>query len=213
MKAGRDALTIRRFDDAIKHFARAAQIRPGDEQAAALLRKAQQGREDALADAARKQDAQKEAEFKRLMTQGRTAMQAKRYDDAVKLFSQAVKLDPKDAGAARALEDAREELKGKAGKQAEYNKHIQAGANLEQQQRFQEAVKSYQEALRLAPGDVQAQTGIRRAEFAHFMGEGRRALNGKRFNEAERAFLEALQRVPGHPEAMKGLQTARQGKK
>jgi tetratricopeptide (TPR) repeat protein len=97
MNAGRQALTAKRFDDAVRSFTDAAKLQPGDPAAAAMLKEV---------DKARK------AEYARLMAQGKAAMNAKKYDDAVKAYTEALKALPSDAAATSALKEANQALQG-----------------------------------------------------------------------------------------------------
>jgi tetratricopeptide (TPR) repeat protein len=89
---------------------------------------------------------------------------------------------------------------------------MQAAAGFEKQQKYAEAVRAYQEALRLVPGDAPAGAALRNAQFAQAMAEGRKALGLKRFPDAVREFERALQLAPGNPEALKALKQAKEGK-
>jgi tetratricopeptide (TPR) repeat protein len=94
----------------------------------------------------------------------------------------------------------------------EYLKQMQAAAGFEKQQKYAEAVRAYQEALRLLPGGAAGGVALRNAQFAQAMAEGRKALTGKRFPDAVREFERALQLSPANPEATKALQQAKEGK-
>jgi tetratricopeptide (TPR) repeat protein len=95
--------------------------------------------------------------------------------------------------------------------QAEYGKQMQAGAALEKQQKFADAARAYQEALRWQPGDARA-AALRNAQFAQHMADGKRLLAARRFPDAAREFDEALKLVPADAEAKALLARARAGK-
>jgi colicin import membrane protein len=97
MNAGRQALAAKRFDDAVRSFTDASRLQPGDPAAAAMLKEV---------DKARK------ADYARLMAQGKAAMTAKHYEDAVKAFTDALKAQPGDAAATGALKEANQALQG-----------------------------------------------------------------------------------------------------
>src|SRR5262249_36806417 len=63
--------------------------------------------------------------------------------------------------------------------QAEYNRHMQAGAALEKQQKFAEAMKAYQEALKLMPQDAKAAAALRTAEFSQHMAGAQKTLTAR----------------------------------
>ena len=116
MNAGRQALATKRWDDAARAFAEAGRLQPGDPGAAAMLKEVDRARSAAKAAAdaevrRRQQEEQaRRAEFTRLMGQGKAAMTAKRYEEAVKAYTDALKLQPGDAGATAALKEANQAL-------------------------------------------------------------------------------------------------------
>jgi tetratricopeptide (TPR) repeat protein len=89
---------------------------------------------------------------------------------------------------------------------------MQAAASFEKQQKYPEAIKAYQEALRLVPNDAKATASLKGAQYAGHMFEGRKAANAKRFPDAIREFEEALKLSPNNPEATGALKRAREGK-
>jgi tetratricopeptide (TPR) repeat protein len=116
LKAGRDALAARRFPEAVQSFAEAGKVRPGDPEAAKLLREAQQAQQATL-DAQKKAEADRQAqaaaaahraEYSRRMTQGRAALTAGRFDEAVQQFTEAGQFQPGDPEAAAALKQAQQ---------------------------------------------------------------------------------------------------------
>jgi tetratricopeptide (TPR) repeat protein len=104
IKAGREALAAQRYDDAIRHFTEAGQVLPGDARAAQLLRQARQAKTDSLAlkDGLEK----RQEELARLLAIGQAAMQAQRFEEAIRAYTEATRLDPQDADAARLLREA-----------------------------------------------------------------------------------------------------------
>jgi tetratricopeptide (TPR) repeat protein len=225
--AGQQALTAKRYDDAVKAFGEALRLTPGDPTAARLLGQAQASAQQARAaqdlEAKRKaEEQQRQAEFTRLLTQGQAAQAAKRYADAVRAYTDALKLRPGEPTASRLLREAQaQEAASRTPPpppgpspqaRAEYAKRMQAGAALEKQQKLADAVKAYQEALTFLPGDAPATEGYRRSNYALHMGEGQRQLTARRFAEAIREFEAALQVRPGDPAATDALKRARAGK-
>jgi tetratricopeptide (TPR) repeat protein len=96
--------------------------------------------------------------------------------------------------------------------QAEYGKQMQAGAALEKQQKFADAARAYREATRWQPGDARAAAALRNAQFAQQMSDGKKLLAARRFPDAARAFDEALKLVPTDAEAKALLARAKAGK-
>ena len=88
---------------------------------------------------------------------------------------------------------------------AYYAKQIQAAAAYEKQQKYDEAMAAYKEALRYVPNDREATAGL------HLAG-GQKALKAKRFIDAAKEFQEVLKVSPTNAEAANGLKQARQGR-
>src|SRR5262249_24915860 len=150
--------------------------------------------------------------------QGQGALGAKHYDEAVKTFGDALKLQPGDAEATKALHNAttlRDAVKTPSQPMIPargYSKQMQAGARREQQQKYPEAVLALTEALRLMPGDAKATTGLHNAEFAQHVGAAHTAHAAKRFAEAISEYEEALRLQPGNADVTAALKRAKEGK-
>lgn len=214
----RQALTAKRFDEALLALGEADKLIPNDKDVAALRKQAEAGKSDALADAKKLEDQKRmAAEYNRLMTLGQKAMTGKRYTEAAKAFADALKVQPNDAAAGRGMADAQKAIDDaknppKPDPKAEYSKQMQNGANAEKQQRWDDAMKAYQEALRLVPNDAKANQGLKNAEYQQHMGEGQKAQKAKRFNDAVREFEAALKAKPNDPTATDALKRAKTGK-
>jgi cytochrome c-type biogenesis protein CcmH/NrfG len=93
--------------------------------------------------------------------------------------------------------------------------------------RFEDAIKAYQDALRLYPDDVEAAKGLsaarsaleeqaqvqkegekRQAEFTRLMEEGQEAMKNRQLARAAQAFDNALRLLPDNPSATKALREA-----
>jgi tetratricopeptide (TPR) repeat protein len=248
VKLGRDALAARRFDDAVRSFTEAGKVQPGDAAAAALRKQAEQGQLDARRaqeqETAKKlQEQKRQQDFTRLMTAGRSALAQKRYGEAIQAYTDALKVVPGDPGGTRALQDARAAQTAAATPPpvksppppvkspppppvkspppppvkspappvppAAYTQQMQAGAALEKQKKYAEALKAYQAALRAAPGDAKANAAV---QFTQHMDQGLKLLQAGRNAEAAREFEAALRAAPGNAEAQNSLNQARNGK-
>jgi tetratricopeptide (TPR) repeat protein len=289
IKAGNDALTVKRYDEAIKAFTEAGRLSPGDKAAAAGLQQAERakaaaqatanaeskrkeemqkrladynllmkqaqtalagkqyaeaaklfgdalklmpgdvaarkGQTDAqrLLDIERTESRQKEeqkkrqAEYARLMNAGQAALAARRYEDAVKAYGDALKLMPGDAAASKALAEANKALdaakkpmpKTPPPPPAAYTRALMNAAALEKQQKWADAVRWYKEALRLVPGDSKATTS---QEFAQHMDDGQKHAAARKFADAVKDYEAALKVIPNQPDATAALKRAREGK-
>jgi len=217
MKAGRDAYMARRFDDSVKAFSDAARLMPGDRDATACLQQVTKVRDDMKA--ATDAEAKRRADYTRLMNQGQTALTARRYDEALKAYTDALKLQPGDAAATRGQRDAQQGLDAARGSSkpppppppppAEYTRQMDAALALEKQQKYADAVPAYKAALRALPNDSKATTG---ADFAQHVADGQKAQAARKFPDAIREYEAALKLIPNHPDATAFLKRAREGK-
>src|SRR5439155_24727340 len=103
-QSARAALTAKRLDDAAKSANDALKLMPNDKDALTLLKEIDKARADAkaIADA----EARKRDDFNRLLTQAQAAANAKKYDEALRLYGDALKLMPNDATALKGQRDA-----------------------------------------------------------------------------------------------------------
>jgi tetratricopeptide (TPR) repeat protein len=236
MKNGRTALAAKKYDDAIKAFTDAGKIMPGDKDAAALLKDAEKGRQDLLdAEAKRKQeDAKKKEDFNKFMAAGQAALTAKKYDDAIRDYTEALKLMPGDKDATKALDDAKkaQEAEKKKKQAADYNSAIQAGKTAFAMKKYDEAIKAFTDAGQIMPGDKDAATLLKEAQtaktaaleaeakhkaeeakkkedFAKLMNAGKDALTAKKYDDAIRDYTDALKLMPGDKDATKALEDAK----
>ncbi len=177
-----------------------------------------EAKEKADAAARAKADAtakQQRGNFDRLLKSGRDAYTAKRYAEAAQVLASALRLVPDDAEAKRLLAAAKGELdKAKAppkpppakGLPPEYVKQMNAAAALARQEKYADAQKAYEAALRTQPNDPEA---TRRVEYAKRMDAGVKALKANKKPDATREFEAALKAVPKDAAATKALQQAK----
>jgi len=158
MDQGDRALRNRRYEEAERVYNKAVALLPRNLDARNGLREAQKGLEKI------KQD------FNRLMQQGELAMQALHFGDAVRAFSQAIKLFPDSEAAINKLQTAQKAQDDLGNAQASYNRlMLQAGAAM-RLGRYTDAALAYSAALRLVPGDLDALVGLRSARAGMMLG-------------------------------------------
>jgi tetratricopeptide (TPR) repeat protein len=223
IRAGKAALAAKKYDDAIKAFTEAGQLQPGDRDAAALLKDAQNAKAAGDAEAKRKADeAKKQDEFARLMAAGQAAAGAKKYDDAIKAYTDALKLMPGDREATKGLNDAKQAADAakappkpdpsKTDPKAEYAKQMQAGAAADKAGKYADAMAAYREALKQVPNDAKATQALKNAEFNSHMAAGKKLHADKKYNEAAKEYEEALKIILDEPRAKDALKRAKDGK-
>ncbi|MCI0641674.1 MAG: hypothetical protein L0Y72_25985 [Gemmataceae bacterium] len=107
VKSGQENLTAKQYDAAVLSLTEALKLNPADATAKDLLARAQKGQQSTVADAKAKEESAKKAEaYQKLFTEGRRALDTKRYDDAIMAFSQAQKILPGDKASQDFLKDA-----------------------------------------------------------------------------------------------------------
>jgi tetratricopeptide (TPR) repeat protein len=238
LKQGRAALQARQFDTAATALAEARRLAPTDPDVARALNDLDRERNAAAAEARARQQQQerKRSEFNRFLSQAQSAMAARRYDEAIRAYNEALGLQPGDPAATRGLREATQardaarprppspppsrpeppkppKPPAPAGGRAEYDRQMQQGAALEKQQRYADAARAYQEALRLLPGDAKAAAALRSAQFSSHMAEGQKAMNARRYPDAVREYEEALKISPGNAAAAAALKQAREARR
>lgn len=206
--SGQKAMVAKQFDVALKAFGDALKIIPGEATATALFQQAQRALSDAQAEEARR------ARFSQLMKQGQDNLAAKKYKEAAGAYSEALKITPNDPAALRGLQDANQGLKGPPPLtpqqiQAEFTRLMQIGSALEKQKKWSEALKNYQDAVKLVPTDAKAKEAVRQTDFSLHMEEGNKHLAARRFPEATAEFEAALRLVPDSMAAQAALKKAR----
>jgi tetratricopeptide (TPR) repeat protein len=146
LTTGQKALTGKDYSTAIKSFQQALQAMPDDAAAAKLLQQAQAGADKTAAG------------FQTAMDTGRKAMTAKSYPAAVKAFTEATKLDPTDATARTMLVQAQQALQdaNAALKTATYQKAMTSGQAALTNKKYADAVKAFNDALKVMPADPTA---------------------------------------------------------
>ena len=214
LTAGQKALTAKQYASAITAYNTALKLMPNDPQATELLQQAQQAQAAARQQAA--DLAQKQAKYQALMRTGQTAMFNKNYAGAVKAYSDALTLAPKDVQATRGLQTARNALEaapmkttptGELGQTFEQT--MQKAAALEKEQKYADAASAFQEALKYRPKDATAFAGYNRNQFNAHLSQGQQYLNTMMFMEATREFESALRIAPNNPNALRLLQKAK----
>lgn len=224
MVDGASALAARKYPAAITAYQDALLIYPDNIDAAKGLAEARTALEARGAE--QEETQKKQAELARLLKQGQEAMAAKQYAEAVRALDQALLLAPSDAAATKALAEAREALaadQGEKKKLAEYQDHITAGKAALAAQRSAEALREFNAALRLLPGDAVATQGVkdaeklldalqdqekRKAEYNTLMAQAGAALKNQRYDEAVRAYARAEKLFPKDADALKGISDA-----
>jgi tetratricopeptide (TPR) repeat protein len=218
VEQARTALAAKRYDDGIASLEAALRLDPNNPGVERALRDAKKARTEAR------------TEYTRLMAAADAALQLRRFEEAYRGYSEAVKLFPADEPALRGQRLASRALEDIQAVQLAYNRYVTQGSLALQNQRYLDAVAAYSEALRLVPGDLIALQGLRdaqagadlaaqklldrqrrRAELDRLIQVGTRALQRRKFTDAVQAFNDALRLDGDNPQALDGLRQAQYG--
>jgi len=102
---------------------------------------------------------QTDESFGAAMSQAYAAIQKRQYQNATKYFKQALAVKPNASDAKAGLQQANEKIR-----QIAIANKVNSGRNQGQQEQWQQAVNSYQAALRLDASSVQAKVGLIKAK-------------------------------------------------
>jgi tetratricopeptide (TPR) repeat protein len=240
--AGRAALRAKKFDEAQAAADRAAKI---DADHAALKKLAADidAQRKAYAAAMPKKETgdaearKRQAAYELAMRSAQSALTARRYDNAIRHATEALRLKPDDPAATQVLAAAKKAdtaadsaaMEAKK-KQEAYLLALREASAAQAAKRYDAAIKAAREALALKPRDVaatkilnDAQRALDAADTATMeaqkkkeaydkaMTAGRAALAKKDFDDAIKAFNDALRADPRDPAATALLKQAREG--
>jgi hypothetical protein len=214
LKAGRDALLARRYDDAINAANAAVGLIPDDPRGPTLLAQALQARDDAL----------RAARVLQLLADGRNALNNKLIRIAEVAFFEARRLAPDDPAVRKALDDlaaARRPVDlGRQKRLASYQAAIISGQKALDAKRYRDAVAAFTSAAEWVRNDqdpslFQAADQARRnaaaleaqrvaderaAKVRTLVANGRSALKANRLADATKAVGDAKRLAPNDPD-------------
>lgn len=229
MDAGDKAMALKSYGVAINQYTEATKLNPTDALARQRLLQAQQALADANMQAALAEQKRK-SEYAGFLKLGDAAMAGKRFDDAIDAYQGALKIYAKDPVATRGVQDATAALKASKvktpppidktkkplpvePKQPTFEQVMKNAAGLEKEQKYGEAMKAYQEALKLRPKDAEALAGMKKNQFFNHVVVGQQYQNNGMFIEATREFEAALRLQPNNTAVQKLLKQAQSKKK
>jgi predicted Zn finger-like uncharacterized protein len=209
MERSANALRAKRYEEAVQAANEVVKLFPNDPRA-----------KQAQADA-RKALGAARAQYNQLLTDADAALQARRLNEAVRLYQEAAELFPEDEAAKKGLREARAAADTLRDAGAAYDRLMATGAAAMRGRRFADAVLAYTEALRLVPNDPLAAQGLRDAQAGadrrarrrvaldRQLQAGAAALQQQQYADAIRAFKAALDLDPDNAAAQDGLRQAR----
>jgi tetratricopeptide (TPR) repeat protein len=214
MDEGKKAVASKAFADAIVAFEKAAQVKPGDDDANKNLNNAR------AALATLQSDKAKATDYQARMDAGRDAFKQQRYPDAVREFLAALRIVPNDDAATKALQEAEKKLgdvQDVAKRKADFDRLVDKSKSALRDKRFDESIDLIQAALKLFPGDMDAAALLAdarqrrtdaRNEYTRLVDKGAYALRAGQFEQAKSLFTEANRLFPDDAGAKNGLRDA-----
>ena len=231
LAAARDYFAKKQYDEAMRYAAEALKYVPNEPEATNIVNASRAAltpppKKDPPKVEPPKVDPVKQA-HDQYMTAARAAFTGKRFDEALRFATEALKLIPGDAEATNIVNASRAALTPppkkdppkveppkkdppKADPQAQINQHVQTAAVLEAQGKYGEAQAHYQEALKLAPTNAELK---KKVDFCKAMADSIADLNAGKFAEATIGFDLALRLYPADANAKHYLGLAKAKKK
>jgi tetratricopeptide (TPR) repeat protein len=234
------AVAAKRYDEALSHFQEAEKLFRTDVVINGL-KQAQElrDRERAQRDAEQRRQMEEKRRVEKaqaLLVEGRKAADTQQYDRAIQLLREANGLAPGNVDILTALgktEQARDAMAARARQQADQEQRLATlrkllgdGKAQLAARRYEEAAKSYQDALKIDPANAEAKAALReidrakgadsaamkkrQADYGLAMDAGRGAIKARNFPGAVNAFNEALRIMPGDRDASASLKDAQQ---
>src|SRR5262249_26311740 len=187
--------------EAVRNFAEALRLMPGDAEARKRLREAEKARDV---------DVVKRKEFDEHVAKGDLAVKNRRWGDAVTEYQAALTLYPEERPVRAALREAK------------YQKNMEEGRTNFSQRKYADALKNFEIALQEKPGDQEAtrwlqmtkqntdtQDDAKKKGFDQLMNKAEQAVKQKKWTEAVKAYQDALALFPNNQKAKDGLKDAR----
>jgi tetratricopeptide (TPR) repeat protein len=164
MNDGNAALNAKKYTEAVTAFQQARKLAPDNLEVVTGLTRAEQLRAQLQTEANRqKEETARVQNFRRLLKSGQANLASKQYEAAVASLTEAVKLDPTDTAAQAALKqaqsardasltNAKEQAAAKA-RADSYQKLVNAGQSALSSKRYADAIKAFNDAQKVLPGD------------------------------------------------------------
>jgi len=197
---GTVALQAGRYEEAVRLFTDATKQCPDDNVAKNDLITAQKALDNANS---------AQASYQRFMAQATAAYDALNYTESLRLYNEALLLQPNDVDALREIARLNKRLERDLVKKAEFDRHMQIGRFAYDKHQYADAVRALNKAILLFPDDLVAIKALHDANYAQAMVDGQAALNARLYKDAIRAYEAALLEVPGDPAASNSLDKAR----
>ncbi|HKB00873.1 MAG TPA: tetratricopeptide repeat protein, partial [Gemmataceae bacterium] len=222
------ALADKKYAVAIREAKEALAAKPGDPAATKILNDAQKALDAANATAAdteRKKDA-----YDAAMKAGRAAYAARKFDEAIRAFEEAVQAKPGDPTATQSLaivKKAAAAASDEGKKKDAYDTAMTSGRAAMAKKDYDAAIRAFSDALKADPGDPTATALLKQAREADaapkapavdpkrkelyeaWMDRAEKLMAARRFADAVEAYQNALRAMPDDTKATKGLAEAR----
>ncbi|QVL32444.1 hypothetical protein KIH39_00570 [Telmatocola sphagniphila] len=177
IQKGRTAYGSRDFDGAIEHFHDALKAMPNDRTATSFLAQTEQAKKEfAASNAAMAAEQEKKKNYDAAMAKGQQALQAKQYAQAKAAFQEALRYNPNDATATRAIAQA---------------------------DQAQQAAMAPPKVDPVTPPKIETPNTNPRVTFNQLMAQTRAAMAQRKYDDANASITQALKLFPNDPDALK----------
>lgn len=216
MTEGNQLFDAKDYENAIKKFEEAKKVKPGDKDPDLRITAARTKLEE------QKKDADKLKNFEALLVQANALKETQKYDEAIKKFEEAQLLFKDRPEPKEGIDDCKnrkkeaEELAKNAADQAkrdnDYAAAMKRADDLFKADKFKEAIKEYEAALKVKPEEELPKNQIniandkimelagaeeRKKQFEQLKKDGEKALSLKQLSEAKDKFTQANTLVQG----------------
>ncbi|HEX3152616.1 MAG TPA: tetratricopeptide repeat protein [Gemmataceae bacterium] len=223
-----DALAAKKYDVAVREAKEALANKPGDPTATRILADAQKGL------AANTTPAVDNDKYDSLMKAGRASYSARKFEEALKAFEDALKAKPGDPTATQSIAIVKKAIAAATPaadpKKDAYDSAMKAGRAALASKDYAEAVQSFTAALKADPGDPTATALLKQARDAQtaastpttpavdpkrkelydqWLAYADKLMAAKKYDEAVEAYGNALRAIPNDPAATKGQAAAK----
>jgi tetratricopeptide (TPR) repeat protein len=222
------ALADKKYAVAVREAKEALATKPGDPAATKILNDAQKALD--AANAAASETEKKKDAYDAAMKAGRAAYAARKFEEAIRGFEEALQAKPGDPTATQSLAIVRKaaaSASDEAKKRDTYHAAMTAGRAAMAKKDYDGAIKAFSDALKAEAGDPTATTLLKQARDAQttpttpavdpkrkelyeaWMDRAEKLTAARKFGDAVEAYQNALRAMPDDPKATKGLAEAR----
>jgi tetratricopeptide (TPR) repeat protein len=208
VKKGDDAMSSDDFEDAVINYQAALDLKPGDGAVEAKLGNAQTKWNQLKANQKIEED------FSAALDAGDSFMRTQEYEKAIEQYQEALKIKPGESYPEEQITEANkilEEIAANKAKQEEFNELMAEADAKVGEEKYEEGIAKYEEALTVIPGNKEAENKLenarealasieekaaRQAEFDGLIASADQAFQAEKFEEAKGLYEQASNIFP-----------------